>query len=130
MHLYILQTQRAIALPLSKRAVRPAPKVTQHHHLTRPPIIKKENNERNGPKFSKKRPKSQISSRGRKTENIFINGLIHKQSSKDSRAFPPGNHFLHAFMSSLPLILASYIRLVTFLSYINNVHNSMIAVQS
>ena len=39
------------------------------------------------------------------------------------------NYFMH--FDSLPLILASYNRLVvTFLSYFNNVHNSMIAVQS
>ena len=67
---------------------------------------------------------------GRRKE-FFIDGLIHKQLSNDSRAFPHGNQLLHAFVRSLPLILASYNRLVvTFLSYFNNVHNSMIAVQS
>ena len=58
-------------------------------------------------------------------------GHRNKQLSYDSRAFPPGNESLHAFVSCLPLIHASYnILVVKFLSYINSVHKSVIAAQS
>ena len=49
----------------------------------------------------------------------------------DSRAFPPENQLLYAFVSSLPVILASYNRrVVKFLSYVDNWHNCAMTVQS
>ena len=42
--------------------------------------------------------------------------LHTKYSSYDSREFPPENHLLHAFVSSVPVILASYNRRVVKLS--------------
>ena len=57
---------------------------------------------------------------------------MHKQSSYDSRAFPPGNQLPHAFVSSLPFIRASKHNRLDgkLLSLINNVHNSIIVIQS
>ena len=49
----------------------------------------------------------------------------------DSREFPPENHLLHAFVSSLPVILASYNRrVVKLLSHVDNWHICAKAVQS
>ena len=46
-----------------------------------------------------------------------------KYSSYDSREFPPENHLLHAFVSSLPVILASYNRrVVKLLSHVDSWH--------
>ena len=52
-------------------------------------------------------------------------------SSYDSREFPPENHLLHALVSSLPVILASYNRrVVKLLSYVDSWHICAKAVQS
>ena len=54
-----------------------------------------------------------------------------KYSSYDSREFPPENHLLHAFVSSLPVILASYNRrVVKLLSHVDSWHICAKAVQS
>ena len=57
---------------------------------------------------------------------------IHiKNSSYDSREFPPENHILHAFVSGLPVILASYNgHVVKLLSQIDSWHICAMAVQS
>ena len=54
-----------------------------------------------------------------------------KYSSYDSREFPPENHLLHAFVSSLTAILASYNRrVVKLLSHVDSWHICAKAVQS
>ena len=54
-----------------------------------------------------------------------------KYSSNDSREFPPETHLLHAFVSSLPVILASYNRcVVKLLSHVDSWHICAKAVQS
>ena len=54
-----------------------------------------------------------------------------KYSSYDSREFPPENHLLHAFVSSLPVTLASYNRPVEkLLSHVDSWHICAKAVQS
>ena len=58
--------------------------------------------------------------------------VLHIQySSYDSREFPPENQLLHAFVSSLPVILAYYNRrVVKCLSYVDNWHICAMAVQN
>ena len=57
--------------------------------------------------------------------------LLIKYSSYDSREIPPENHLLHAFVSSLPVILASYNRrVVKLLSQVDSWHICAKAVQS
>ena len=54
-----------------------------------------------------------------------------KYSSYDSREFPHENHLIHAFVSSLPVILASYNRrVVKLLSHVDSWHICAKAVQS
>ena len=54
-----------------------------------------------------------------------------KYSSYESREFPPENHLLHAFVSSLPVILASYNRrVVKLMSHVGSWHICEIAVQN
>ena len=54
-----------------------------------------------------------------------------KYSSYDSGEFPPENHLLHAFVSSIPVILAFYNRrVVKLLSHVDSWHICAKAVQS
>ena len=75
--------------------------------------------------------KGQLSRIGMKTANIFLSMALHiKYSSYDSREFPPENHLLHALVSSLPVILASYNRrVVKLLSHVDSWHICAKAVQ-
>ena len=53
-----------------------------------------------------------------------------KYSSYDSRELVPENHLLHAFVSSLPVILASYNRRDVKLSHVDSWHICAKAIQS
>ena len=60
-----------------------------------------------------------------------MDGLIIKYSSYDSREFPSESQLLHAFVRSLPVILASYNRrVVKLLSHVDSWNICAKAVQS